>query len=263
MKYKVFGKYHKWQVYFALTWALSFLIIVFIESKVVDGLLLLLVSGMLFVFLKKTEVDWVNRLDAIKNLRNENNKVIEAVAREFVDSGEQQISEIMQDSSKVESLQKEGIKRIFESFTCLEKEAREQHVIMENILSRMSGSNFSKEKVTDVHSEIKEIIDVFITSIDKMSGMSNEVVSSLNVLSEKISAINRLLDEVDSISDQTNLLALNAAIEAARAGDVGKGFSVVADEVRNLSFRSGEFSRQIRKEFNEAHISMERAVALS
>ncbi len=97
-------------------------------------------------------------------------------------------------------------------------------------------------------------------SIVRLASEIDESVRVINQLATDSQAISRVLDVIKSIAEQTNLLALNAAIEAARAGEQGRGFAVVADEVRTLARRTQHSTEEIEQMISRLHSGVEAAV---
>ncbi len=112
--------------------------------------------------------------------------------------------------------------------------------------------------VTDTQTELSKAADASASLSNNMHGAS-EAISRVSNRSEDI---NRILVVIGSIAEQTNLLALNAAIEAARAGEQGRGFAVVADEVRTLASRTQSSTTEINTMIQELQHEVEQAVAI-
>lgn len=125
----------------------------------------------------------------------------------------------------------------------------------EDTLSQIRHADAEAENVRQISLENKDTIEILSRDVQ-------EAADVINKLHQDSASIGGILDVIRGVADQTNLLALNAAIEAARAGEQGRGFAVVADEVRTLASRTQESTQEINAMIEVLQAGAEKAVSV-
>ncbi|WP_258954149.1 methyl-accepting chemotaxis protein [Vibrio coralliirubri] len=172
-----------------------------------------------------------------------------------------QISESIQSVDRMAQSMEQDIKQQTSQIEQVATAIHEMGANSDEIAQNANGAADSAKHAASAINIGQKSVTITSESIEHMNQQFDDTTAIVNQLAQDASSIDTVLDVISGVSEQTNLLALNAAIEAARAGEQGRGFAVVADEVRTLASRSQASTEEIRAIIEKLQHRTQQAVA--
>jgi methyl-accepting chemotaxis protein len=201
-----------------------------------------LAEGDLSVDVGKTSKDETGRLlQAVQNTADNLKRMIATIssASDELASASEELAVVTEQTSKGISQQETETEMVA---TAMNEMATTVHDVANNASKTSEAANHADEQAISG----AQVVEQTIASINALSDSVNHSSGKLEEVQRDVLNISTILDVIREIAEQTNLLALNAAIEAARAGEQGRGFAVVADEVRSLAARTQGSTSEIQ-----------------